>query len=208
MKLKICGMNNQENTLSISELQPDFFGFIFWKNSKRYCENVITNIPHNIDKVGVFLNATHNEIATKIISHNLNFVQLHGEETADFCLEIRKCNVKVIKAISIDNKFNFNNLIYKKDDVDYFLFDTKGKLPGGNGTTFDWEILNQYKDDTPYFLSGGIGLNEWPKLEKFLQSDAAKKCYGIDINSQFEEDFGIKNKEKIKEFQKKLKQLQ
>lgn len=207
MKLKICGMKDQENTLSISELQPDFLGFIFWKNSKRYCENVIQDIPSTIQKVGVFVDADYNEIVDKIISHKLDFVQLHGEETADFCLEMRKTNIKVIKSITIDNNFNFNELGYKNECVDYLLFDTKGELPGGNGTTFDWEILNQYKEDIPYFLSGGIGLDELPKLEKFLQSDVAKNCYGIDINSQFEDEFGIKNKEKIKEFQEKLNQM-
>ncbi|PKP15297.1 MAG: N-(5'-phosphoribosyl)anthranilate isomerase, partial [Bacteroidetes bacterium HGW-Bacteroidetes-23] len=170
MKLKICGMNDQENTISISELQPDFLGFIFWNDSKRYCKNVIENIPNDIEKVGVFVDANYNEIVDKIISHKLNFVQLHGEESPDFCLEMKKTNIKVIKAITIDNNFNFNELKYNINCVDYFLFDTKGDLPGGNGTTFDWEILNQYKEDVPYFLSGGIGLDEWPKLEKFLKS--------------------------------------
>ncbi|WP_112086448.1 phosphoribosylanthranilate isomerase [Flavobacterium lacus] len=207
MKLKICGMKEQENTLSISELQPDFLGFIFWKDSKRYCENVIEKIPTNIEKVGVFVDADYNEIVDKIISHQLNFVQLHGEESADFCLEMKKTNIKVIKAIKIDNNFNFNELKYNKNCIDYFLFDTKGDLPGGNGTTFDWEVLNDYNEEIPFFLSGGIGLDEWPKLEKFIQSEAAKKCLAIDINSQFEDDFGIKNKEKIKEFQEKLSQL-
>lgn len=207
MKLKICGMNDQENTISISELQPDFLGFIFWKDSKRYCENVIENIPNDIEKVGVFVDANYNEIVDKIISHKLNFVQLHGEESPDFCLEMKKTNIKVIKAITIDNNFNFNELKYNINCVDYFLFDTKGDLPGGNGTTFDWEILNQYKEDVPYFLSGGIGLDEWPKLEKFLKSEVAKNCYAIDINSQFEDEPGIKNKQKIKEFQEKLNQM-
>lgn len=208
MKLKICGMNNQENTLSISELQPDFLGFIFWKDSKRYCDTVIENIPDTIQKVGVFVDADYNEIVDKIISHQLNYVQLHGEETADFCLQLRNNTIKVIKAINIDNKFNFNELKYNKNCIDYFLFDTKGKLPGGNGTTFDWEILNEYHHDISYFLSGGISLEEWPKLKEFLQSEAAKKCFAIDINSQFEDDFGVKNKQKIKAFQEKLNQIQ
>jgi phosphoribosylanthranilate isomerase len=207
MKLKVCGMTEQENTHSIFELQPDFLGFIFWKDSKRYCENVIQDIPSTIQKVGVFVDADYNEIVDKIISHRLDFIQLHGEETADFCLQLRNTNIKVIKAINIYNEFNFNELKYSKNCVDYFLFDTKGKLPGGNGTTFDWEILNQYNQDIPYFLSGGIGLDELPKLEKFLQSDAAKNCFAIDINSQFEDDFGIKNKQKIREFQEKLNQI-
>lgn len=207
MKLKICGMNNQENSNAISELQPDFLGFIFWKHSKRYCENEIHVNSKSIEKVGVFVDEDFDTIRDTIRLHQLNMVQLHGKETPDFCLQIKKLNTKVIKAITVDNNLKFNGLNPYKNSIDYFLFDTKGKLPGGNGTTFDWEILNQYKEDIPYFLSGGIGLTELPKLEKFLQSEAAKKCFAIDINSQFEERPGIKNKEKIKEFQEKLKQL-
>ncbi|GGD31270.1 phosphoribosylanthranilate isomerase [Flavobacterium orientale] len=207
MKLKICGMNNQENTLSISELQPDFLGFIFWKDSIRFCEEIIENIPDDILKVGIFVDADYNDIVDKVIAHKLNLVQLHGNESPDFCTEIRKTNIKVIKSIKIDNELNFNELNYNKDCVDYFIFDTKGELPGGNGTTFEWEILNDYNEDIPFFLSGGISLNDWPKLEKFLQSKAAKNCFAIDINSQFEEEPGIKNKQKIKEFQEKLNQM-
>lgn len=208
MKLKICGMKDQENTCSISELQPDFLGFIFWKDSKRYCEKVIEAIPESIQKVGVFVNADYNEIVKGIKTHHLDFIQLHGDETPELCLELRKNKIKVIKAITVNNQFKFNTLEFYKKCVDYFLFDTKGKLPGGNGTTFDWEILNKYKADIPYFLSGGIGLEELPKLEKFLQSKAAQNCFAIDINSRFEDEAGIKNKEKIKEFQEKLNQLQ
>lgn len=207
MKLKICGMNNQENTESISELRPDFFGFIFWKDSKRYCEKVIEVADKSIQKVGVFVDADYEKIIDKIKLHQLDFVQLHGNETPNFCLELRKKDIKVIKTISVNNKFNFNDLKYNKTHVDFLLFDTKGKLPGGNGTTFDWEILNDYKEDIPYFLSGGIGLDELPKLENFLQSKAAKKCFAVDINSKFEDEPGIKNKQKISEFQKKLNQL-
>ncbi len=200
-------MNNQKNTNSICELQPDFLGFIFWKNSKRYCEEVIENIPDSIQKVGVFVDADYNDIVDKVIVYNLNFVQLHGNESPDFCAEIRKTNIKVIKSITINNNLNFKELNYNKDCVDYFLFDTKGELPGGNGRTFDWEILNEYNEDIPYFLSGGISLDKWPKLENFLQSKTAKNCFAIDINSQFEEEPGIKNKQKIKLFQEKLNQL-
>jgi phosphoribosylanthranilate isomerase len=207
MKLKICGMIDQENTNLISELNPDYLGFIFWKDSKRYCENIMENIPQTIQKVGVFVDANDNEIMDKIIAHQLNLVQLHGMEPPEFCFEIKKSNVKVIKAIPINNTFNFNDLNSYIKHVDYFLFDTKGKLPGGNGTTFDWEILKQYKLDIPYFLSGGIGLHQIPKLKHFLQSEAAKNCIAIDINSQFEDKPGIKSKQKIKEFQEKLNQL-
>lgn len=207
MKLKICGMTEQENTRSICELQPDFLGFIFWKDSKRYCEQVLNNIPDSIQKVGVFVDAGYHEIVDKIIAHQLDFVQLHGHEPVDFCLELQKNKIKVIKAISIDNDFNFNELKKYENCIDYFLFDTKGKLPGGNGTLFNWDILNRYEEDIPFFLSGGIGLEEWPKLEKFLPSKAAEHCIALDLNSRFEDRPGLKNKQKIKEFQDKINQL-
>jgi len=207
MKLKICGLNNQENTKAISEVQPDFLGFIFWKNSKRYCENVIEVNSKSIQKVGVFVDEEIDEVFKKIKAHQIRFVQLHGNESPDYCLQIQKNNTKVIKAMTITNEFNFKDLRKYKYCVDYFLFDTKGALPGGNGTLFDWEILKNYSQEVPYFLSGGIGLEELPKLEKFLQSKAAQNCFAIDINSRFEDEPGVKNKEKIKEFIEKLKQL-
>jgi len=88
--------------------------------------------------------------------------------------------------------------------VDYFLFDTKGKLPGGNGTTFDWQVLENYTLQKPFFLSGGIGLTETNKIQEFLSSNLSKYCYAIDINSRFETEPGLKNKIEIEKFKKLL----
>ncbi len=206
MKWKICGMKYSENTHAISALQPHYLGFVFWDQSKRYCEAVIDNLPKDIQKVGVFVNAPMKEIEEKIALHQLDLVQLHGNETPEFCLELRQKNHKVIKAIGVSNDFNFNTLNQYKNTIDYFLFDTKGKLPGGNGTLFNWEILDHYHEAIPYFLSGGIGPNDVPQLKKFFQSNAAKYCFAIDLNSQFEEEPGRKNKEKIGEFKNQIKQ--
>lgn len=204
-KLKICGLKYAENIQNVASLQPDFVGFIFWEPSKRfYTQKTIPELNPDIKKVGVFVNASFNEIKEKIIGYGLNYIQLHGNESPTFCKEIKTLNVKVIKAFSLDNSFNFKILSYFNEVTDYFLFDTKGENPGGNGTTFDWKILEQYKLQKPFFLSGGIGLEEINKIHEFLKTDVSELCYAIDINSKFETEPGLKNTIKINEFKTKL----
>ena len=205
VKLKICGMKETENITEISTLQPDYLGFIFWEKSKRNMTlDVIPELPETIKKVGVFVDASIQEIAAKINQYQLDIIQLHGNESVIFCRNVKKLGVEVIKVFSMDSTFNFSVVKEYVLAIDYFLFDTKGKLPGGNGVTFDWKILENYHCDTPYFLSGGIGTTEIDGLKEFLKSPAANKCYGIDINSRFEKKPGIKNKIKLQKFKKLL----
>lgn len=200
LKLKICGMKHPENIQEISTLQPDYLGFIFWDKSKRKMElDAIPNLK-GIKKVGVFVDATLEEIQNKISHFQLDVIQLHGKETVAFCNKIKHSNIEIIKVFSIDNTFDFNQLIPYEKEVDYFLFDTKGKLPGGNGTTFDWQVLTNYKLTKPFFLSGGIGLTEIDKIQDFLKTDTAQYCYAIDINSRFETKPGFKNATDLKKF--------
>jgi phosphoribosylanthranilate isomerase len=131
-------------------------------------------------------------------------VQLHGNESVTYCKNVKKLGVEVIKVFSIADKLDFTTIKEYVLFVDYFLFDTKGKLPGGNGITFDWNVLENYHYNIPYFLSGGIGTTEIDGLKQFLKSPAAKKCYGIDVNSRFERKPGIKNKIKLQKFKKLL----
>lgn len=201
-------MKDSENIMEISALQPDYLGFIFWEKSKRKMElDAIPEIPETINKVGVFVDASINEISTKIKQYQLQTVQLHGNETVNFCKMVKRLDVKVIKVFSVNNDFNFNNLKEYVPFIDYFLFDTKGKLPGGNGIMFDWKILEQYPFYKPFFLSGGIGKTEIDAIKKFLKSPAAKKCYAIDVNSRFEKKPGIKNKIKLQKFKKLLYEI-
>ena len=205
VKLKICGMKETENITEISTLQPDYLGFIFWEKSKRNMTlDAIPELPETIKKVGVFVDASIQEIAAKINQYQLDVIQLHGNESVIFCRNVKKLGVEVIKVFSMDSTFNFSLVKEYVLAVDYFLFDTKGKLPGGNGVTFDWKILENYHCDTPYFLSGGIGTTEIDGLKEFLKSPAAKKCYAIDVNSRFEKKPGIKNKIKLQKFKKLL----
>ncbi|WP_445719634.1 phosphoribosylanthranilate isomerase [Flavobacterium sp.] len=205
VKLKICGMKYPENIQEISTLHPDYLGFIFWEKSSRYMNlETIPEIPNNIKKVGVFVDASVGEIRSKVMQHLLDIVQLHGNESAFFCTEIKLLNVEIIKVFSIGTNFDFSVLEKFLPMVDYFLFDTKGKLPGGNGVTFDWNVLEKYPFEKPFFLSGGIGINELETIKEFLKTKVAEKCIAIDVNSQFETKPGLKNKIELEKFKKLL----
>lgn len=205
VKLKICGMKEIENIKEISTLNPDYLGFIFWEKSKRNMTlDSIPELNETTKRVGVFVNASIQEIASKINQYQLDIIQLHGNESVIFCKNVKKFGVEVIKVFSMDSNFNFSVVKEYVLAVDYFLFDTKGKLPGGNGITFDWNVLENYHFNVPYFLSGGIGTTEIDGLKEFLKSPAAKKCYAIDVNSRFEKKPGIKNKIKLQKFKKLL----
>jgi phosphoribosylanthranilate isomerase len=189
--LKICGMKYPDNILEISQLLPDYMGFIFWKKSTRYFDGIIPKIPKSIKKVGVFVDADFEEIAEKIKIHDLQAVQLHGHETVAFCKKVKSLQVEVIKVFSADDAFDFSIVQNFENVCDYFLFDTKGKLPGGNGTTFNWKILEKYSSKKPFFLSGGIGINEIKELEKIKELNLP--IHAIDVNSKFEIEPGLKN---------------
>ncbi len=222
MKLKICGMKYEDNITQVAKLQPDYLGFIFYKNSPRNFDNIIPQLPDSIKKVGVFVNASIDYILEKINTYNLQAVQLHGNESPEYCRRLRKiCHVErsekshqkipayagmteTIKVFSIKNEFNFEALQPYEDVCDYFLFDTKGELPGGNGYAFDWSVLNDYPSTKPYFLSGGIGLDEIEKLKIFNNNEASKYCYAIDVNSKFEIEAGLKKIEQLKKIKNKI----
>ena len=168
MKLKVCGM--KLNIQEVAELRPDYLGFIFWKDSSRFFDGEIPSLPPQIQKVGVFVDASVEDIIAKIKKYDLQGVQLHGTEDPDFCkelqdrsstsIETRETTLNIIKVFSIKDNFDFSILKRYEDVCDYFMFDTKGKLPGGNGYAFDWKVLENYPSNKPYFLSGGIGLGD------------------------------------------------
>ena len=204
MKLKVCGMKYQDNIMEVAALQPDFLGFIFHEKSPRNFEDTIPELPNMIEKVGVFVDEKIEFISRQIEKHQLSIIQLHGHESPEMCKLLKSINLKVIKVFSIKDTFDFSVLTPYENVCDFFLFDTKGKLPGGNGYTFNWNVLKDYPSAKPFFLSGGIGLDQIENLKEFLNSDASKHCYAIDVNSKFEINAGLKNIEKIKEFKKQL----
>jgi phosphoribosylanthranilate isomerase len=228
MKLKVCGMKYQDNIAEVAALQPDYMGLIFYEKSARFLQNEIPKVSKNIKKTGVFVDASLNYIIEQIDYYKLQAIQLHGSETPEFCEKLNLiCHsaldaesrtkddeilnrvqddkkVEIIKVFSIKDTFNFSVLEPYESVCDYYLFDTKGKLPGGNGYTFNWSVLENYPSTKPYFLSGGIGLDEIGNIKEFQKSNSSKYCYAIDVNSGFEIEPGLKNIEKIKEFKKQL----
>lgn len=186
-------MVQKDNIEEVAKLRPDYMGFIFYKKSSRYFNDVIPMLPKTIKKVGVFVDEHIDHIKMQIEKHHLNVVQLHGQEPPSLCKELKSKDIDIIKVFSIKNTFDFKPLFLYEPYVDFFLFDTKGQYPGGNGLRFNWKVLDNYPLTTPYFLSGGIGLEHIKELKTFLSTTAAKYCYAIDINSKFEVSPGKKN---------------
>jgi phosphoribosylanthranilate isomerase len=208
MKLKICGMKYPENITEVGSLLPDYMGFIFWKKSARYFDGIIPDLPKSIKKVGVFVNQSQEEILSKISKYDLQTIQLHGHESVEFCQELKNKidpKIELIKVFSADENFDFEVVKSYESVCDYFLFDTKGKLPGGNGTTFDWRILNQYNSTKPIFLSGGIGLEEIEIIKEISKTNLP--IYAIDVNSKFEIEAGLKDKNILYSFKQNLATL-
>ena len=192
------------NTSQVALLEPDYLGFIFYDKSPRFFNGKIPVLPAGISKVGVFVNASIEEISEKINKYELNVVQLHGEETPEFCKKLKEkfqkesSSVTTWKVFSIKDHFNFDNLKPFEVVADKFLFDTKGKDKGGNGYTFNWEVLNEYPSKKPFVLSGGIGLEEIEDLKKILNTKLP--VHAIDVNSKFEIEPGLKDVGDLKKF--------
>ncbi len=205
IKLKICGMKYPDNILEVGSLLPDYMGFIFWEKSARYFDGIIPELPKTIQKVGVFVNESTEVILTKTQKYDLQAIQLHGNESVEFCSELKKQlsnKIEIIKVFSADENFDFEVIKPFEPVCHYFLFDTKGKLPGGNGTTFDWSILKKYPSKKPFFLSGGIGINELNAIEEIAKTNLP--IYGVDVNSKFEIEPGLKNKNLFSNFIRKF----
>ena len=217
--LKVCGMKYVDNIQQVAELQPDYLGFIFYEKSKRNFEGIIPEIPKEIKKTGVFVNEIPEIVVSLVDEYQLQAIQLHGDESVEYIKQIKNLfeerfeelspklksttkPVEIIKVFGIKNEFDFNILKDYEEVVDFFLFDTKGKERGGNGVTFNWQVLNDYNSTKPFFLSGGIGVEEAAEVNKILKTDLP--VYALDINSRFETKPGLKSVEKLKKFIKEV----
>ena len=152
-----------ENIKSIADLSPDYLGFIFYAHSKRNFIGKIPELPEHIKKTGVFVNEELAVVISLQKQHQLQALQLHGDESLAYIQELKSHisnKIELIKVVSIEDTANFEALIPFEKEIDYFLFDTKGKERGGNGIQFDWSVLNAYPFSKPFFLSGGIGPND------------------------------------------------
>ena len=200
MLLKICGMKYSENIQEAAALKPDFMGFIFYPKSPRYAEpldiTALDALPPSIKKIGVFVNESKENILTIGYKYKLDGVQLHGSELVDMCRELKKLGYIVIKAFPIAEAYNFRVTKGYEGVCDYFLFDTKTESYGGSGVKFNWQILKEYKGETPFLLSGGIEADD---AEAILKIEHPKFA-GIDLNSKFEIKPGLKNISLLKEF--------
>ena len=205
MKLKVCGLTKMDQIQELISLNTNFLGFIFYEKSPRFVLNhlslkEISEINHQ-GKVGVFVNETVEKISEISEKAKLSFIQLHGDEDEKFILQLRQIlgnNIKIIKVIRIGNQ-SFDELQktinQQPSTVNYLLFDTDSKAFGGTGKTFDWQILNEIEIPIPYFLSGGISLENIHQLSTINHQPLA-----LDINSKFETEPGSKDLEKIKNF--------
>ena len=205
MKLNVCGMRDPENIKALSALTPDYMGFIFWALSSRYLETTTPELPSAIKKTGVFVDASVDYIQSMVLQHKLQAVQLHGEETPHYCALVQDFGVEVIKAFSIKDSFDFSQLDPYETSSDFFLFDTKGELPGGNGYGFDWSLLTNYPFQKPFFLSGGIGLEHTSQIKALLNTDLP--LHAIDVNSKFELAPALKNIDALTQFKNELYEL-
>lgn len=192
-------MRDSSNINELLKLQPDFIGFILYPGSKRYLgdDYVLENeIPDAVKKVGVFVNAIIKDVSHWKVRLNLDYIQLHGNEAPEYCKEIHRMGLKIIKAFGISPDFDFSSLQEYVPTCDYFLFDTKTPVHGGSGQKFDWNIINNYSYEKPFFLSGGIKPEDAGKIIP----DNYQNLFAIDINSGFESAPAMKDIQLIGQF--------
>ncbi len=184
-------MKDATNIASLLQLPIDYIGLIFYERSPRFAGHVDPQIfdQYDVPKVGVFVDQAVEEIVERQQAFQLDVIQLHGQESPAFCQEIKNKGFTVWKAFGVNADFDFSLLDSYREVVDLFLFDTKTPAHGGSGNTFDWDLLNQYNGNTPYLLSGGIGVDN---LATALERKDSRMV-GLDLNSKLEINPGLKN---------------
>jgi len=198
-KVKVCGITEEKNYFDLSKYPIDYYGFIFYKKSPRY---ILNNPDHffikNIkNKVAVFVNEDIDTVIRILEKYNFSYIQLHGDENVDYCMKLKKKGIKIIKSylLNKDDCILDKTLINSLSDL--FLFDYKSQKYGGSGKSFDWNLLNSIKIDKPFFLSGGISLDNINNINNIINK---KFLYGLDLNSKFEDSPGIKDISLIDKF--------
>lgn len=209
MNIKVCGITSLKQLQQLDGLEIDFAGFVFSRHSARYAgdklsKDELADMDLDIKKVGVFVNASFDEIMETVESYGLDVVQLHGDESPHEC-ELVSNEIETIKTIHINGESgkSIDYLLKDFDEVcDYYLFDTGGqKVIGGTGKKFDWTKVAEAKIEKPFFLSGGIGPTDAALVKKFKHPD----FYGVDVNSLFEKEPGLKDMALVLQFVHGLK---
>ena len=207
MIVKVCGMREAENIRAVEALGVDWMGFIFWEHSSRCVSQRPAYLPTRAKRVGVFVDAPLDVVCQHVESFGLDVVQLHGSESPTYLHDLRNAlagDVLIVKAFSIATRDDLLQTSLYEGLADYFLFDTKAQLVGGNGRKFDWSVLAHYDGSTPFLLSGGIGPDDASRLSAFSHPRLA----GIDLNSRFEAAPAQKNVELLKQFLYDIQQNQ
>lgn len=187
--VKVCGMTRSDNIKDVEDLGIDMMGFIFYEKSKRFVSIKPDYLPVKAKRVGVFVNSKIEDVCKTAAEYNLDYIQLHGGESPEYCRILNEKKYKLIKAFPISVKDDFNKTQYYESVCKYFLFDTKSKQYGGSGLSFDWNILQSYTGSIPFLLSGGIGIDNLDALKTITH----KQYAGIDLNSRFEIEPGLKD---------------
>ena len=204
MIIKVCGMREAENIREVEALDIDLIGFIFWPKSSRYVSERPAYLPTNCKRVGVFVDEDI-EVVKKIAhDYALDYIQLHGQESPEYIQSLRSvCGDSIATIIKAFNIATADDLAQTKPYeglADYFLFDAKGKSVGGNGTKFEWSVLDNYHGPTPFILSGGIGPDDATSIRRFHHPRLA----GIDLNSRFELAPSLKDVTALQKFLNEL----
>jgi phosphoribosylanthranilate isomerase len=202
-KIKICGMRDAQNMREIARLKPDFFGLIFYPESPRFVSiEQAEKLPEfeNIRRAGVFVDERSEKILEIAERANLSFVQLHGDETPEFCESLKKQNLQIVKVFKVDESFDGGRLKEYEAICDYFLFDTKTAKHGGSGHAFDWRILNRFLIKKPFFLGGGIGVKN---AAEAMEACRNLPMFALDVNSRAEIAAGIKSPRIVQEIIKR-----
>ncbi|AGC75725.1 N-(5'-phosphoribosyl)anthranilate isomerase [Nonlabens dokdonensis DSW-6] len=211
MMIKVCGMRDIENINHLQELDIDFMGIIRYSKSKRFVDDSqkekVAQQTMNKGTVGVYVNESLENILKDFIPLQLDVIQLHGDEDSAFAKALLEIDIKIFKAFQITENFDFNSLKEWEELAAqyvgklFFLFDTATPNYGGSGKKFNWSILDSYKGEVPFLLSGGISNKDAYAIKEFKH----KMFLGVDLNSKFETEPGVKNIEEIKTFIEKLR---
>lgn len=202
MIVKVCGLREAENIRQVEQTGADWIGLIDYERSPRHVDGIPEYLPSSVRKVGVFVQAPLSRIMERAAAWNLDIVQLHGQESPDFCRQLRPTGLKVIKAFSLRSPEDLRMTEDYAPWCDYFLFDTPCEGYGGSGKTFDWAMLSHYHGTVPFLLSGGLNPNSLEVLSVFSHP----RWIGIDLNSGFEESPGMKNVAALSTFISAFKQ--
>lgn len=200
-QIKVCGMREPANIADLVELPINYIGTILYPKSPRYSgeredtAQAFRSLNSSVQKVGVLVHPTLSFIEEMQEKFAFDYLQLHSDESLDFCREAAKI-APIIKAFGIDTTTNFQTIESYSTIADFFIFDTATKAYGGSGKKFDWTLLDNYHGEKPYLLAGGLTVDDAQSLTTITDP----RCMGFDINSGFEISPALKDISQIKEF--------